>query len=67
MKGVIDMKKMYKVYVLEEHDGYFSSMLQKRSIEVINRIFVINENNPMYCYVLKAEEGIIDPKFEMES
>lgn len=68
MKGVIDMKKLYYAYVKVELDDYFQSKLQECPVEVIHRMLRKSENNEyLFYYVLKAEEGIIDPRWELES
>lgn len=63
------MRKLYYAYVTEDMVSYFEEKLNelKDKIDVIGISPAISENNnPLKYYVLSAEEGIIDPKWELK-
>lgn len=63
------MRKLYYAYVTEDMVSYFEEKLNelKDKIGVIGISPAISENNnPLKYYVLSAEEGIIDPKWELK-
>ena len=63
------MKKLYYAYVAEDMVSYFEEKLEelKDRIDVIRISSAISENNnPLKYYVLAAEEGIIDSKWELK-
>ena len=68
-KGVIKMKKLYYAYVAEDLVDYFESKLLEREVIIINRELIenTNDNKLYYYFVLKAEDGTIDPKFEIKA
>ena len=62
-------KKRYYAYVTENMVEYFEKMLEERKdkIEFIYSHPCTSENNePVVCYLLEAEEGVIDPKWELK-
>lgn len=63
------MKKLYHAYVALDIVNYFESKVLEHEVTIINRELIINtnDNKPYYYYVLKAEDGIIDPKFEIKT
>lgn len=44
--------------------SYFESEVAKRDVTIIKRESI--NDNELYYYVLGAEEGIINPKFELK-
>ena len=63
------MKKVYEAYVVIKFKDYFEEKLQENEATMLSRILVINSNNnePLYYYTIEAEEGIINPKFELKA
>jgi len=63
------MKKVYEAYVVIKLKDYFEEKLRENEATMLSRILVINSNNnePLYYYTIEAEEGIIDPKFELKA
>ena len=63
------MKKLYYAYVAEDLVDYFESKLLEREVIIINRELIenTNDNKLYYYFVLKAEDGTIDPKFEIKA
>ena len=57
------MKKYY-AYVAKEVVDYFEEKLAEHGVKTI-KCEPIN-NGEIFYYVVEAEEGIIDPKFEMK-
>ena len=66
---MIFIKKVYEAYVVIKLKDYFEEKLQENEATMLSRILVINSNNnePLYYYTIEAEEGIIDPKFELKA
>lgn len=56
--------KRYYAYVAKNIVSYFESETAKRDVTIIKRESI--NNNELYYYVLEAEEGIINPKFELK-
>lgn len=63
------MKKVYEAYVVIKLKDYFEEKLRENEATMLSRILVINSNNnePLYYYTIEAEEGIINPKWELEA
>ena len=63
------MKKVYEAYVVIKLKDYFEEKLQENEATMLSRILVINSNNnePLYYYTIEAEEGIINPKWELKA
>ena len=63
------MKKVYEAYVVIKLKDYFEEKLQENEATILSRILVINSNNnePLYYYTIEAEEGIINPKWELKA
>ena len=63
------MKKVYEAYVVIKLKDYFEEKLRENEATMLSRILVINSNNnePLYYYTIEAEEGIINPKFELKA
>ena len=63
------MKKVYEAYVVIKLKDYFEEKLRENEATMLSRILVINSNNnePLYYYTIEAEEGIINPKFELKT
>lgn len=60
------MKKYY-AYVTKDMRHYFEYELARHGVIIINRELIKDiHNDELYYYVVKAKEGIIDPKWEME-
>ena len=57
------MKKYY-AYVAKEVVDYFEEKLEEHGVKTI-KCEPIN-NGEIFYYVVEAEEGIIDPKFEIK-
>ena len=57
------MKKYY-AYVAKEVVGYFEEKLAEHGVKAIKREPI--NNGEIYYYVVEAEDGIIDPRFEIE-
>ena len=55
--------KRYYAYVVKDMVSYFENEVAKRDVNIIKRESI--NNDELYYYVLEAEEGIIDPKFEL--
>ena len=63
------MKKVYYAYVVQKVKNYFEDGLRHHGAIILNRDLVINpkNNKPLYFYIVEAEEGIIDPKWEVKT
>ena len=63
------MKKAYEAYVVIKLKDYFEEKLRENEATMLSRILVINSNNnePLYYYTIEAEEGIINPKWELKA
>ena len=63
------MKKVYEAYVVIKLKDYFEEKLRENKATMLSRILVINSNNnePLYYYTIEAEEGIINPKWELKA
>ena len=59
----IIMKKYY-AYVAKEVVGYFEEKLAEHGVKTIKREPI--NNGEIYYYVVEAEDGIIDPRFEIK-
>lgn len=60
------MKKLYGADVFGDMVDYFEEQLVKHDVEIVERHLKFDLNwNPVYQYVLEAEEGIIDPRWEI--
>ena len=63
------MKKQYYAYVPKKLVDYFNKKIDehKNEIEIIHSEAAISENNEqLIYYVLEAEEGIIDSRWELK-
>ena len=63
MKGDGITMKKYEVYVTKSMVDYFETKLAEHGVIIVSRESI---EDKLYYYVLKAEDGIIDPEFEME-
>ena len=63
------MKKVYEAYVVIKLKDYFEEKLRENGANMLSRIPVMNSNNNelLYYYTIEAEEGIIDPKWELKA
>ena len=63
------MKKVYEAYVVIKLKDYFEEKLRENEANMLSRILVIKSHNnePLYYYTIEAEEGIINPKWELKS
>ena len=63
------MKKVYEAYVVIKLKDYFEEKLRENGATMLSRILVMNSNNNelLYYYTIEAEEGIIDPKWELKA
>ena len=63
------MKKIYEAYVIIKLKDYFEDKLRENGATMLSRVLVINSNNdePLCYYTIEAEEGIIDPKWEVKA
>lgn len=63
------MEKVYEAYVVIKLKDYFEEKLRENEATMLSRILVINSNNnePLYYYTIEAEEGIINPKWELKA
>lgn len=65
------MKKIYYAYVdvVSKVKDYFEDKLLEHGAIILSRDLVINSNNnePLYYYTIEAEEGIINPKWELKA
>ena len=64
MEGWWIIMKKYYAYVVKDIAGYFENKLAEHGIKTI-KCEPIN-NGEIFYYVVEAEEGIINPKFEMK-
>lgn len=63
------MKKLYYAYVVKDMIGYFEEGLDKRKdkIKVVHASPAISENGEsLVYYILEAEEGVINSKWELK-
>ena len=63
------MKKAYEAYVIIKLKDYFEDKIREHGAIMLSRELVINSNNnePLYYYIIEAEEGIIKPKWELKT
>ena len=63
------MKKVYEAYVVIKLKDYFEEKLRENGATMLSRILVMNSNNNelLYYYPTEAQEGIIDPKWELKA
>ena len=63
------MKKVYYAYVVLKVKDYFEDKLREHGAIILSRDLVIKSNNnePLYYYIIEAEKGIIDPKWELKA
>lgn len=63
------MKKVYEAYVVIILKDYFEEKLRENGATMLSRTLVMNLNNNelLYYYTIEAEEGIIDPKWEVRT
>lgn len=61
------MKKYYS-YVTKDMHHYYEYELKKHGVIIISRELVkdIHDGEELYYYIVKAKDGIIDPKWEIE-
>lgn len=63
------MKKLYGANVVSDMVDYFEEQVYNHmhgDIEIVERDLRFDSNwNPVYHYTLRAEEGIIDPRWEV--
>ena len=64
MEGEWIIMKKYYAYVAKDISGYFVNKLAEHGIKTI-KYEPIN-NGEIYYYVVEAEDGIIDPRFEIK-
>ena len=64
MKGWWIIMKKYYAYVAKDIVSHFENKLAEHGVKTI-KCEPIN-NGELYYYVVEAEEGIINPKFEMK-
>ena len=64
MEGWWIIMKKYYAYVTKEVVDYFEEKLAEHCVKTIKREPI--NNGEIYYYVVEAEEGIINPKFEMK-
>lgn len=67
MKGVNYYEKIYYVYVALELKDYFENKSREHGSTILTRDLVKISNNLSLYYTLEAEEGIIDPKWELKT
>lgn len=63
------MKKLYFAYVVKDQIAYFEKNLDERKdkIKVVYASPARSENGePLVYYVLEAEEGVINSKWELK-
>ena len=64
---MIITKKRYGVYVASCMADYFEERLIEFGSTIVKRIPILSQNNePGYYYIHEMEEGIINPKYEIE-
>ena len=63
------MKKLYYAYVGLKVNDYFEDKLRENGVAIISRDLVINSNDDelYYYYIIEADEGIIDSKWELKA
>ena len=63
------MKKLYYAYVVLKLKDRFEDKLRDKRATILSRDLVINSNNNelLYYYTIEAEEGIINPKWELKT
>ena len=63
------MKKIYYAYVGLKVNDYFEDKLRENGVAIISRDLVINSNDDelYYYYIIEADEGIIDSKWELKA
>ena len=63
------MKKLYYAYVVLNVKDYFENKLREHGAIILSHDLVTksNSNEPLYYYVVEADEGIIDPKWELKA
>ena len=63
------MKKLYHAYVVKNMVRYFEGCLNNHqdNVKVVDVSSVISENGePLMHYILEAEEGIINSRWELK-
>ena len=61
------MKKIYYAYVALELKDYFENKSREHGATILTCDLVKISNNLRLYYTLEAEEGIIDPKWELKA
>ena len=63
------MKKVYEAYIVIKLKDYFEEKLRENGATMLSRVLVMNSNNNelLYYYTIEAEEGIINPKWELKA
>ena len=64
MEGWWIIMKKYYAYVAKEVVGYFEEKLAEHGVKTMKREPI--NNGEIYYYVVEAEDGIIDPRFEIK-
>lgn len=60
------MKKLYYAYVVIDLVGRFEKKLADKDVEIIDKFYAESEKGePIIGYILKADEGIINPKWKI--
>lgn len=60
------MTKLYGAHVAFGMVDYFEKNAIQRGVKIVSRDLTFDSNwNPIYHYLLEAEEGIIDPRWEV--
>lgn len=61
------MKKLYYAFTTLEMMEYFEKKVAERPIEIKHKFDTVSQNGEaLKGYVLEAEEGIIDSKYEFQ-
>ena len=63
------MKKLYYAYVAKDVVKYFEKKLKESSddIKIVSKSPATSESGkPLLCFVLEAEEGVIDSRWELK-
>ena len=60
--------KRYYAYVTKNMASLFEEILNKKDkVKLFSKEPALSENGePIYYYVIEAEEGLIDPKWELK-
>lgn len=63
-------KKLYYAYIanIEDLPEYYEKKCKERDIEIISKEIIIDELSGLefVYYIVKAKEGLIDPKWELK-